>query len=213
MLEAAKDDPAVYRPTARGFPGLLLILLLATGCDDATGPGETLVYFPLTVGSEWTYAPPRPEFGESFDWTVTGRSGDTVIVDRPEYGSHPGPVTLLNGVTTVKISMNGADFATHYRFTPGASWIRRDPWECDDGSEWVAVEETEPVETPAGTFTNTLRLERRSEANCADAGTMVEWWAPGVGLVAWDELNYYAGGPLRWSLTSYSRPQSLADRR
>jgi len=40
-------------------------------------------------------------------------------------------------------------------------------------------------------------------SNCADAGTMVEWWAPGVGLVRWDELNYYAGGPITIYLKSY----------
>jgi hypothetical protein len=74
---------------------LLLMLALTAGCDDATGPEETLVYFPLTVGSEWTYAPPRAEFGNPFPWRVTERSGDTVLVDRPEYGSHHGPVPLL----------------------------------------------------------------------------------------------------------------------
>ena len=213
MLGTLKEYHPIHRPLTRGLTCLLVTLALAVGCDDATGPEETLVYFPLTVGSEWTYAPPRAEFGNPFEWTVTARSGDTVTVNRPEYGSHPGPVTLLDGGATVKISLDGGPFATLYRFTPGAEWIRRDPWECDDGSEWVTLTETEPIETPAGTFTNTLRLERRSEANCADAGTMVEWWAPGVGLVAWDELNYYAGGPLTWSLSSYSRPQSLADRR
>jgi hypothetical protein len=39
-----------------------------------------------------------------------------------------------------------------------------------------------------------------------DVGTMVEWSAPGVRLAAWDELSYYAGGPLTFSLTSCSQP-------
>lgn len=39
-----------------------------------------------------------------------------------------------------------------------------------------------------------------------DVGTVVEWSAPGVRLAAWDELSYYAGGPLTFSLTICSQP-------
>ena len=35
---------------------------------------------------------------------------------------------------------------------------------------------------------------------------MVEWWAPNVGLVRWEELNFYAGGPIRFELISYAVP-------
>lgn len=190
---------------------LLAILAFTTGCDDATGPGENSIYFPLTVGARWTYAPDQSGLGEPFDWTVTARAGDTVTLERPAFGSHPGPVTLLDEISAVKISLDGNEFTTLYRFTPGESWTRRDPWDCDDGSTWVAVRETEPIETPAGTFTNTIRMERRTETPCTDAGTMFEWWAPGVGLVAWDELNFFAGGPLTFSLVSYQQPFSAGD--
>jgi hypothetical protein len=113
-------------------------------------------------------------------------------------------VSLLDETATVRLFLQDVGFEDLYSFSPGASWTRRDPWECDDGSEWVAVQETEPVETPAGTFHDVLRLERRSQATCSDAGTMYEWWARGVGLVRWEELNFYAGGPLTFPLTSDS---------
>lgn len=91
-----------------------------------------------------------------------------------------------------------------YRFSVGASWIHRDPWECDDGAEFTTVEEPDPIVTPAGTFHDCIRIERRTAANCTDAGTTFEWWAPGVGLVRWEELNFYAGGPVTFNLVDYS---------
>lgn len=41
------------------------------------------------------------------------------------------------------------------------------------------------------------------DAGGAYAGTTIEWWAPGVGLVAWEELAYYGDGPARCELTGY----------
>ncbi len=177
---------------------------LLTACGETTtSPGDDVAYFPLTVGNVWTYAPSDPIFGEAFVWQVTARRGDTVSVGRPSGPSHPGPVVLLDGGASVDLLLDNAVAAFHYRFTAGDSWVRRDPWECDDDSEWTVVEEPNPVTTPAGTFRHTLRMDRLSAANCTDAGTMTEWWAPGVGLVRWEELNYYAGGPLAYELLSY----------
>jgi len=177
---------------------------LLTACDAVTNPEDEVRFFPLTVGNSWTYAPPDPVFGEPFRWEVTARRGDTVTLARESGPSHPGPVRLLDRVEGIDLLRNDVDAASLYRFTPGSSWVRHEPWECDDLSGWGAVEEPNPITTPAGTFPNTLRIERRTTANCTDAGTMVEWWAPGVGLVRWEELNFYAGGPLAFELVSYS---------
>ncbi len=191
--------------SSRNLAAAVLGLGLLTGCGDTgTEPVDGVRYFPLTVGNTWTYAPANPLFGGSFQWQVTAMRGDTVTLARPPGGSQSGPVTLLDRVETVDLLRDGVGPVSLYRFTTGSSWVRHDPWECDDGSQWSAVEEPNPITTPAGTFSHTLRIERRSAANCTDAGTMVEWWAPDVGLVRWEELNFYAGGPLAYELISYS---------
>ncbi len=180
--------------------------LALVGCTDTTEPGAGLRYFPLEVGNRWTYAPEDPAFGDPFEWVVTERHGDTVALARPAGPSHPGPVTLLDREDGIDLLVAGESFAPFYRFDAGAAWTHRDPWECDDAAVFTAVEETEPIVTPAGTFEHTLRIERRTTAICDDAGTVMEWWAPNVGLVRWDELNFWAGGPLSYYLTSYAQP-------
>jgi hypothetical protein len=208
LLGLAQKTRPGFRP-AYLFP----LLLLAVGCSDSVGPEEPVSFFPLEVGNQWTYAPEDAQFGDPFQWEVTGRTGDTVMLSRPSGGSHPGPVTVLDRTEGVDLSLGENQFGPSLRFSPGASWTRRDPWECDDGSEWVAETETEPITTPAGTFNNVLRLERRTSANCTDAGTTFEWWAPGVGLLRWEELNFYAGGPLTFNLTSYSAALATSEGR
>ena len=83
-------------------------LACLAGCDDAgTGPGESVQYFPLSIGNHWTYAPENPVFGDPFDWTVIQRELDTVTLDRPPGGSHPGPVVLLDHGDDVDIHSHG----------------------------------------------------------------------------------------------------------
>jgi hypothetical protein len=185
--------------------GTVLAGICLGGCSDSTGPEDPYIVFPLEPGNTWTYASEDPQFGDPFQWEVTGRMADTVTLDRPVGGSHPGPVTLIDKGEVIKIVLEGGTTRPFYRFRPGASWSHHDLWDCDDESGWVAVKEENPIATPAGTFNNTIRLERRTGATCADAGTMFEWWAPGVGLVRWEELNFYAGGPLGFELISYAQ--------
>ncbi|MEJ2215473.1 MAG: hypothetical protein P8099_02545 [Gemmatimonadota bacterium] len=154
---------------------------ILSGCQTATEP-DNLRYFPLAVGNTWTYAPENPMYGEPFQWRVTARRGDTVSLARPAAASHPGPVTLLDRTDEVELLLD-AGFGPFYRFSPGASWVHRDLWECDDGATFAVVVEPDAVVTPAGTFTDCIRIERRTTAACTDAGTTMEWWAPGVGLV------------------------------
>ncbi|HZD79790.1 MAG TPA: hypothetical protein VE646_07090 [Actinomycetota bacterium] len=181
------------------------VVLPAACADPGTGPGDGVAYFPLETGHVWTYAPADPLYGQPFQWQVVERRGDTVTLARPPAGSHPGPVTLVDGVDGVDLLLESGTIVPFYRFTAGTSWVHHDPWECDDGSEWAAVDEGDAIATPAGTFLHTLRLERRSAASCTDAGTTAEWWAPDVGLVRWEELNFYAGGPLTFDLVGHSR--------
>lgn len=184
---------------------LVIGLGVLAGCGEGpTDTNENVRYFPLTVGNTWTYAPEQPIFGEPFQWRVAERHGDTVTVVRPPGASHSGPVTLLDRRMELDVLLDDEGAAPFYRFAEGSSWIHRDMWECDDGSRWVVSEEENPITTPAGTFPRTLRIERLSTATCTDAGTMIEWWARDVGLVRWEELNFYAGGPLTYNLVSYA---------
>lgn len=191
-----------------GTRGWILVVLgmgTLAGCESGpTEPGENVAYFPLAEGNRWTYAPEDPVFGDPFDWRVTERRGDTVALERPEGASHSGTVTLLDGLDEVSMLGEDGEPVPFYRFSTGASWVHHDPWECDDGATLLAVQEPEPVVTPAGTFEGCIRVERRTTASCTDAGTTVEWWAPGVGLVQWQELNFWAGGPLTYHLVDYS---------
>lgn len=174
----------------------------AAGCKTGTEPGS-LPYFPLAAGNTWTYAPDNAMYGQPFQWRVTARHGDTVSLARPAGLSHPGPVTLLDGTGAIDVLLNGEGFVSFYRFAVDATWVHRDPWECDDGATLTVFEEPDPIVTPAGTFNDCIRIERRTTASCTDAGTTMEWWAPGVGLVRWDELNFYAGVPVSYRLISY----------
>jgi hypothetical protein len=191
---------------------LLPILTGVTGLtfgacsESSTGPEELGVVFPLQVGNTWTYEAENPQLADPLHWEVTGRHADTVILSRPQGDAYTGPLTLVDSQDEIEIVLGQMAPQPLYRFKPGASWIRHDPWECDDGSEWTAVREDESIETPAGTFHNTIRLERRSTATCADAGTMFEWWAPGVGLVRWEELNFWNEGTLAFELASFGGP-------
>jgi hypothetical protein len=189
----------------RNLAAALLGLGLLTACgDNGTEPPDGIRYFPLTVGDTWTYAPADPIFGDPIEWRVTERAGDTVTIARSMGASHSGPVRLLDHLEEIDLLLDLGGQGPFYRFTMRSSWTHRDPWECDDMSEWTVVEEPDPITTPAGTFFHTVRIERQSAANCTDAGTMMEWWAPDVGLVRWEELNFYAGGPLAYELVSYS---------
>lgn len=191
---------------AAALPAAALLAATLGACDsDATAPSAPLDPFPLAVGNTWTYAPEDPWYGGPMVWRVTDRRGDTVTLARPvDDGSHRGTVVLLDRGDSLDLWLTAEGFAPFRRFTPGASWTGRDHWSCDDGAALTVVEETEPITTPAGVFPHCLRVERRTTTPCDDAGTMMEWWAPGVGLVRWDELNFYAGGPLTYHLVSYA---------
>jgi hypothetical protein len=186
---------------------VFLFSLLQTGCNETNTNStteQTPLYFPLDLGNSWTYMPEDSIYGVPIRWAVTEKYGDTNILMRPCCLTHTVTVKLRVNNNNIDIISKDSHSFPFYRFTEGMSWIHRNPWECDDSLTFVAVKEKDTIDTPAGSFTNCLRLERRTPTPCPDAETMFEWWAPGVGLVKWDELNYYAGGPISYYLKSYS---------
>lgn len=191
----------ILRRDRLALVGLALAALCA--CDTGTEPQEAVHILPLSVGNSWTYAPDNLFLGDTIRWSVTEQRGDTVVLVRPWPGGLHGSVTVLDRSPALDLLLESGEFGPYYRFAADTSWVHRDPWECDDGAEMLVVTERDPVVTPAGTFDRCLRVERRSTASCDDAGTMLEWWAPEVGLVRWEELNYLAGGTIRYDLVDY----------
>lgn len=189
------------------FLFLIFGLFLSTpGCkDDSTNPitKKTPVYFPLTLGNTWTYAPADTFYGLPFEWEITEKQGDSATLVRPMGAGHSGTIRLIENGNNIDIVLDNQNFP-YYRLEESATWVHRDNWECDDSAGCIAVRETDTIFTPAGKFTNCLRIERRTPIPCLDAGTIVEWWAPNVGLVRWDEMNYYVGGPLTIYLVGYN---------
>ncbi len=168
-------------------------------------------YFPLEAGNTWTYAPEDPWYGTSFSWKVIERTGDLVTLERPPGATHDGTVILRDRSSEIDIRPPEKDFLLFYRFDSDTKWIHHEISECDKRMEVAVLLEEDPVVTPAGVFHNCLRIERREGTPCPDNGTMVEWFAPGVGLVKWEELNFFAGGPITIWLEELSRGESIPE--
>ena len=181
-------------------------LLFVANCNESINPPieQSPDYFPLELGNSWTYVPADTFYGLPFDWEITNRDDDTVTVTRQnQFGSHGGTIRILDRGEEIDLILNNQLVVPYYRFSVGSTWLHHDTWECDDTSTYIAFAEKDQITTPAGTFSNCIRIERRGTIPCVDAGTLVEWWAPNVGLVRWDEENFYVGGPLTIYLKSY----------
>lgn len=189
--------------------GLMTIAMLTlSACSDENPVDPTRTnssYFPLAVGNHWLYGMEDPVYGDNFSWTVVQMNGDTALVERPwlDVGPQFQPVTVVQDGPDYLVRVGESQWDLFYRFMPDSTWAHRSPFDCDDHLVFKTTLDTTTIVTPAGSFRNTLKLERQTTANCADAGVMYEWWAPGVGLVKWEELNFYAGGPITGHLIQY----------
>lgn len=152
-------------------------------------------YFPLDLGNYWIYS----KYSENVQWTVTHREGDIVHLD---LGSFLNTIILRDRGEEIDIELVEGEWELYYRFVQGSMWIHRDVWECDDSTLLEVTLETGPIVTPAGEFHNCLRMERLAYSPCMDAGTMITWWAKGVGLVKWEEVTI--AGPVTAELIEYS---------
>lgn len=70
---------------------------------------------------------------------------------------------------------------------------------CNRGSVTLAAK-NESLQTPAGKFTDVIRLDFRT--SCADAGVTNAWFARGTGLVQWSSSNI--AGAVTYSMVSGS---------
>jgi hypothetical protein len=162
-------------------------------------------YWPLALGNYWVYGcdsqHPFCSNGPIWRSDVTAQGADTALLVQT--------CVAFTCVDTFALRAQGAqvdwrvstgEWGGYYNFTGGAFWLHRDPFECDDSILYRAILETEPVVTPAGTFTGCLRIEPLQK-RCADAGMIREWWAPGVGMVRSEQDNI--AGYVNYVLTEY----------
>ena len=159
-------------------------------------------YFPLDLGNSWTYSNDRfsgettntvvgiDEFGVA---TVSIRV-ESNLVEFDEFGS------------TVDIYLPDDGPVLYYDFARDR-WEHRDIDSCADRAAVTIRSRTETVTMPAGVFENCVRLEY-GPGLCADAGIMVQYFAPGVGLVQWSEQNF--AGPVTHSLVSFVNTSGIA---
>jgi len=152
-------------------------------------------YFPLDPGRSWTYWPGgKPGF--EIVVSVVDTVGDAYLVD-----FHGTEVLIGGPPDELDIELPGEGFVPYYRFQE-KSFFHRDVSVCDDKRTLVA-EGRQPVETPAGTFADCLRLDYENWT-CADGGRISEWWALDVGLVQWTEQSIM--GPRSWMLAKLVPP-------
>ncbi len=165
------------------------------------GPGHSQPrYFPLEVGNRWTYVIEHDVF--SGDREISVEAEEDGLFDVRTRTSGPGSsgvVRLLPQGDDILIELAPDGLVPYYRFGED-SWVHRDPFECDDSATVSIEARDEVVETPAGIFTDCLRLV--FVGSCTDAGLIVQWWAPDVGLVKSVEDNF--AGAVSWLLSGFS---------
>ncbi len=156
-------------------------------------------YFPLEVGNRWTYVVEHEFFTGMRDVTVHAEE-DGLFVVRTRADGADMVVRLRANGNEIDIELEGEGLVPNYRFEED-SWLHRDRSKCDDNATVTVVARDEVVATPAGVFTDCLKLVFLG--SCDDAGTLAQWWAPEVGLVKSEEDNF--AGAATWLLTDFTR--------
>ncbi len=198
------------------YPTFALLLLLG-GCGvdsitgssptDGNGSGSTqdspqttrADYFPLEVGTTWTY----------------GESARVVrVTDKVEtlFGSG----YMLEGLLQNRIVRKNADgkalesLGREWRLLfdldagEQASWTIEAPDGGDDlldGTKVTVVSKSEAVGVPYGRFEASVHLAMRPRTGLADAGITDMWFVRDVGLVKWSEI--WIGGVRDFELTAF----------
>jgi hypothetical protein len=158
------------------------------------------LYYPLAVGNRWGYVVEHHLFTGTREVAVEAQEDDLYVVRSRSTGG-PGQVVgtlrLRADGNQIDIQLPPQGLVPYYRFEED-SWVHNDPFECDQTTVTVAARD-QVVDTPAGRFTDCLRLD--FAGRCADAGLIAQWWAPGVGLVKAEEGNFT--GAVTWLLSEF----------
>jgi len=159
-------------------------------------------YFPLRSGYEWVYERTSPTGSDS--WRVSVLEGN-VVSARQHYlalsGYFAGETRLVRvdgrDVVTEANPAGRSDYlwyllaaqvGTSWEFQLGPSPSGRPGAECVNGAKVSVASRSDVVSVPAGEFRDVVHLEFRTQ--CADAGPVGEWFAPGVGLIRRTETTF-----------------------
>lgn len=156
---------------------------------------RALSYFPLEVGTTWTYERRGPA-GTSL-WRAEVVAEPAAAAERGSHrlaGYFPGPARLVRvlplDVVTEARPEGGRDGLWYLLRAPaGLGWTLElagtagpgSGTECIDGSRLHVASRQEKVTVPAGQFENVVKVV--FSPRCADAGITAEWFAPGIGLI------------------------------
>lgn len=171
-------------------PRLCLLALLLTGIS-AELRAQAVRYFPLEPGTVWRYSSTRFT-GSLIERSVVGLDDDGLVI----FNNGFQLITLEDELDIIRIDIPEEGLQLLYDFED-FQWTRRDVNICDDQREALLNSRNETIVTPAGTFTDCLRVEYL-HGQCADAGLVTEWFAPDVGLVKWEEFSIL--GLVTWEL-------------
>ncbi len=151
-------------------------------------------FFPLDTGSLWSYVEERPG-ADAFTISVEGFEDGLTVVD-----FNGVKARIQDRQAELDIELPGKGLVPYYRFNED-SWLHHDVFDCNGNRTLTAASRDDVVETPAGTFTDCLRLEY-GPGLCADAGRVAEWWKLEVGLVKWIDDSFI--GPRVHVLASFT---------
>jgi Zn-dependent protease with chaperone function len=166
LSAAAKEDPGV---TARSLLGNI------PDVEAAANP-----WYPLNVGNTWTYAVSTGDGKSAYTVTIVGAI-------RMKGGSAYRAETLLGKNTSVAFQLFTTDQDIWRRNRPSdekSAWVNDCKLNLKQGETakfsdvTFSLEAAEPVNTPCGAFTDTLKVKKQVAGN-----TFYLWFARNVGLV------------------------------
>jgi len=155
-------------------------------------------YFPLLLESNWVFERSGPAGSDTWVARVGGRStfnpryGHVALIgfSGEQQGHHEPAMVRVDreGVLWEQPDTGGSELVWYRLLDPvGSTWTmqlgtaERQLRPCDQGAQITVASRDEVVQVPAGTFPGAVRLDFVPQ--CADGGTLSEWFAPGVGLI------------------------------
>ena len=139
------------------------------------------VYYPLSIGNQWTYNEQYPNTEIVVDTMMIGEkifyniNGSQII--QPDFLIRESN----NAVYFFDLKGNREHLIFNFNANSGDSWDMPDGFGCFFGDKIKLISKSEVVKTPAGTFNNCYHFQH--EARCMDGGLRDSWFAKGIGIV------------------------------